>query len=324
MKKIFCAVLALAAMASCSKEYIVAENKQAIGFGEAFVDNGTRADYSTGKVIEAFKVYGTVKGDYAEDAPTAYIFDGATVSRPGDLPTGYNQEKAWLCTGEPQYWVPNAKYNFTAVVDGALTNDHTKIEFAVVDGDANKDLLYATAKASVNGNGAVSGDVTNDQNTLVKFQFAHLLSKLQFNAPTHNMGANYSVVVTAIEVEGVLENGVYTVDGGAWAKANDSTTKLTFVDNNGEFETRQILPLQQELTVNIDYDVYFDAKPTDPNDTKVKIAEVTKTGTIPSSQVYAKSTVYAITPNITAKEINFTVTGVTDWTTGAGITPEVI
>ena len=33
MKKILCAVLALAAMTSCSKEYTVDYNKQAIAFG---------------------------------------------------------------------------------------------------------------------------------------------------------------------------------------------------------------------------------------------------------------------------------------------------
>ena len=104
MKKILCAVLALAAMASCSKEYIVAENKQAISFGEAFVDNGTRADYSSGKDVQSFYVYGTLTGSYGNPVQ---IFKGAEVERPDDLTTGYNEEKAWVCE-ETQYWVPNA------------------------------------------------------------------------------------------------------------------------------------------------------------------------------------------------------------------------
>jgi hypothetical protein len=315
MKKIFCAVLALAAMASCSKEYIVAEDKQAIGFGEAFVDNGTRADYSTGnKEVQKFKVYGTVKGKYDVNAPTVYIFDNETVSRPVDnLPTGYDTSEAWICTGALQYWVPNAYYNFTAVVDGELTADHSKINFTVADGTGNLDLLYATASAETDVDGAVSGDVTNDQSTLVKFQFAHLLSKLQFNAPTHNMSANYSVVVTDIKVSKVVDKGVYSVGGGTWDKAADANVngiELDFCDAEDTFETRQILPLNQELAVTIKYDVKFNG---------TKIAEVTKNGTIPA-QDYVKSTVYAITPNIEAKQIKFTVTGVTDWTTGSGIT----
>ena len=315
MKKIFCAVLALAAMASCSKEYIVAEDKQAIGFGEAFVDNGTRADYSTDKEVSTFLVYGTVQGKYDVDAPIAYIFDGETVSRPGNLQTGYDASKAWLCTGALQYWVPNAKYVFTAVVDGALTTDHTKIEFTVEDGANNKDLLYATAEASVDNNGTVTGTGLTAQNGLVKFQFAHLLSKLQFNAPTHNMGTGYTVKVTDITVGGVLDNGIYTVNGGTWAKADGATAGvvLDFCNAEDTFESRQILPLEQTLTVKIAYDVYFGS---------TKVAEVTKTGTIPA-QAYDKSTVYAITPNITANQIQFTVTGVEGWTTGTGITTPV-
>ena len=264
MKKIFCAVLALAAMASCSKEYIVAEDKQAIGFGEAFVDNGTRADYSTDKVIEAFKVYGTLTGNYGT---TVQIFKGAEVERPTTIPpTGYDNTKAWLCD-ETQYWVPNANYNFIAVVDGELNKDVygnylNTISFTVADGTLNKDLLLATASAETNGDGTVK-DGTNASG-LVAFTFDHLLSKLQFTI-TSNIGAGYSIDVTGITVTGVAKDGIYTVagdgdddgdDDGAWAQVGDATTELTF-GRQGAYETRQILPVEQELEVTIAYDIYF-------------------------------------------------------------------
>lgn len=310
MKKILCAVLALAAMTSCSNDYTITESKQAIAFGEAFVDNGTRADYSDGtNEVEEFLVYGTVKGKYASNAPEVYIFDGTTVERPTDLASGYDSTEAWICNNV-QYWVPNADYAFTAVVDGELSTDHSKIEFTVADGNANKDLLLATATASVDDD----GDVTGLTNNLVAFSFDHLLSKLQFNQPTHNM-AGYTVVVTGIKVANVLDKGVYTIDGGDWDEAADADAdvELTFSPVTGGFETRQILPLEQTLTVTVNYDVMIGSD---------KISEVVKTGTIPA-QTYAKGYVYAITPQITAKEIQFTVEEVNAWTPAAGITTPI-
>ena len=309
MKKIFCAVLALAAMASCSKEYIVAEDKQAIGFGEAFVDNGTRADYSTDKDIDEFLVYGTVQGEFKDSTPVQ-IFNAATVSRPNDL-VGYGATKPWVCR-VTQYWVPNANYSFTAVVDGELNKDQdgnylNTINFTVADGDeGNLDLLYATAVASVDGNGKVTGTGLTADNGLVKFQFAHLLSKLQFAAPTHIFGTGYKVKVTDIKVANVVDKGVYTVDGGTWAKDTNATVngiELDFCDAVDTFKSRQILPLNQELTVTINYEVHFGT---------TKISEDTKTGTIPAKD-YDKGFVYVITPNITANLIQFTVTGVDGW-----------
>ena len=137
MKKIFFAVLALAAMASCSKEYIVAENKQAIAFGEAFVENSTRATdntYLAGKDVEKFKVWGTVKGTHT-GSEAVYIFPGTVVSRPDGL-TGYDDEEAWVCNNV-QYWVPNANYNFIAVVDGELDTTNNTIAYTV---SSQKDL----------------------------------------------------------------------------------------------------------------------------------------------------------------------------------------
>lgn len=300
MKKIFCAVLALAAMASCSKEYIVAEDKQAIGFGEAFVDNGTRADYSQlGKPVEAFKVYGTLKGSYGN---TVQIFNGADVTKPAGTyydPTdgSYDSTIAWVCS-ETQYWVPNATYQFAAIVDGVAETTTTlpeEIKFTVADGTANKDLLYATATATVNNNGTPNVD-------LVAFSFNHLLSKVMFTVNSH-IGTGYSIDVTGISVTGVTDKGIYTVDGGTWAKdSTAATTTLTF-GKQGAYETRQILPVEQTLNVTISYDIYFGG---------TKISAATKSGEI--TKTFAKNTVYNIVATITmTNEIKFTVEEVRDW-----------
>lgn len=262
MKKIFCAVLALAAMASCSKEYIVAENKQAIAFGEAFVDNGTRADYSqTNKPVTEFLVYGTLKGTYN----TVQIYDEVLVKKPTNeyFNNGvYVSTEAWLCTADPQYWVPNAEYNFAAIVDG-VAEDTTalpeEIKFTVKDGTDNKDLLYAEATASVDNNGAVTG-LTNN---MVAFSFKHLLSKVMFTV-NGNIGAGYSIKVTDISVTGAKKDGLYTIadtfENSNWvATSEDTVPSLTFgttdeitsTNSAVASATRQILPVEQTLNVTI-------------------------------------------------------------------------
>lgn len=314
MKKIFCAVLALAAMASCSKEYIVAENKQVIGFGEAFVDNGTRADYSQlDKPVEAFKVYGTLTGSYGN---TVQIFNGDDVTKPTENYFNggvYDSTKAWLCT-ETQYWVPNATYQFAAIVDGVAETTTTlpeEIKFTVADGANNKDLLYATATASVDNDGVVTTG-TNASGS-VAFSFNHLLSKLQFTIDSSNIGAGYSIKVTGITVEGVAEKGIYNVAGGTWAQDGSTTTTLTF-GSEGAYETRQILPVEQTLAVTIAYDIYFGDTATG-----TKISNATKSGTI-AARGYDKKTVYNITAAIELNsEIKFTVEAVNGWANGGDI-----
>lgn len=310
MKKILCAVLALAAMTSCSKEYTISESKQAIAFGEAFVDNGTRADYTSDKTVSTFNVYGTLTGTYA----TVQVFNGDEVKNTdGTTTVGYNG--VWFCDNI-QYWVPNASYKFAAIVDGVAdttTALPVTIPFTVADGANNKDLLYAEATASVDNNGAVTG-LTNN---LVAFTFDHLLSKLQFTI-TNGMQGNYNIQVTSITVTGVAKEGTYTVNGGTWAQDGSTTTQLTFgttgdIASNGSAvasETRQILPVAQTLAVTIAYDIYYGS---------TKISNATKSGTIPA-QVYAKETVYNITAAISAtNQIQFTVNTVDGWTTGGGI-----
>ena len=306
MKKILCAVLALAAMASCSNDYTITESKQAIAFGNVFVDNATRADYSSGNDIQEFKVYGTLTGS----GNTVQIFNGADVTRPTDLASGvYDPTKAWICN-EVQYWVPTASYQFAAIVDGVATTTPglpVTIPFAVTDGDG--DLLYATATATTNENGTPNVD-------LVAFEFDHLLSKVQFTV-ANKMAADYSIKVTSITVEGAKEDGLYTIATETWTTTSEDTVpSLTFgitgvIASNGSVvasATRQILPVEQELAVTIAYDIYYGGS--------TKISAATKSGTIPS-QTYLKNTVYNITAEIDANKIEFTVDSVNGFNTPA-------
>ena len=312
MKKILCAVLALAAMASCTKEYTIDNPKQVIAFGDAFVNNGTRADYSDGtNEVDAFKVYGTLTGN----DNTVQIFNGADVTRPTDLTSGYNSATPWVC-GVTQYWVPSASYKFAAIVDGQATSTTglpVTIPFTVTDGDG--DLLYAEATATVNSEGTPNV-------SLVAFTFNHLLSKLQFTVK-NELATGYSIKVTGISVTKVAKNGVYTVSGGTWAKNGTETTDapLTFgttdvIASAGSAVasvTRQILPVEQTLAVAIAYDIYYNDG--NGNGDK-KISSTTKTGTIPTT-TYAANSVYNITAKIDATKIQFTVAGVNGFNTPA-------
>ena len=168
MKKIFFAAIALAALASCAKEEFVSVNRQAISFGEAFVDNATRADYSDGQELTTFDVFGTVTGT----AGTVNIFAGIPVEGTVGGAWSYDQQYA-------QYWIPGADYNFAAVVDAdgvgtstatATYGMPTTLTSTAATTGVRNDLLYAEAHVE---------DAAADQG-VVDFTFFHLLSKVRF------------------------------------------------------------------------------------------------------------------------------------------------
>lgn len=296
MKKMFFALFAVLGMVSCSNEEVIEVNREQIAFGEVFVDNATRADYSTDKTVNAFKVYGTVSG--------TQIFNGANVTR-GSKANG----EAWGCEGAAQYWLPSSTYNFAAIVDGvatATTGLPATIPFTVADGADNLDLLYATAEVTTDEDAVPTGVNTNG---VVAFDFSHLLSKLQFNIVNET---NQKYQVTSISVTGAKEDGLYTIETSAWTTTTEDTVPLTFgnatVDGGATVaasEARQLLPVAQTLNVTITYDVL------DASDAVV--GTLTKTGTI--TETFVKNTVYTVTATISGKAINFTFSGtVGGWT----------
>ena len=299
MKKVLFAVLALATMASCSNEYTVDANKEAIGFGETFVDNSTKVDYSqTGKLVNEFKVYGTVSN--------VLIYNGNTVSRPTEVTTEY-MDTAWICTAATQYWVPNATYNFAAIVDGGLSGVSampTTIDFTVANGEGNKDLLYATAEVEVKNDGSKEGDVST--NGLVAFTFSHLLSKVYFDI-TENAPAGYSFDVTSIKATGVQEKGTYDIANEEWAPVAGTPIELEFVGG-----PLQILPVEQTLEITLTYDTYIGDD---------KISTATKSGKI-EDFTFEPNKAYKVAATLTLEnQIQFTVNSVggfedadDDWT----------
>lgn len=215
MKKAIIALAAVVALAACSKEdTIIADRGDAIGFGTPFVENSTRVDYSTPGTLTKFNVYGTVTGT----AGTVNIYEGVEVTKTKQNGTDIGGDDSWwYAAGDAQYWIPGASYNFAAVVDATVaTKDtyHMPLTLTTQADDATegnmylKDMLYATATATVNAEGTPSANPVN-------FNFSHLLSKVKFTVTSNAMGGYYHTV-TGIKVSN-FETGTYTIADGTWA-----------------------------------------------------------------------------------------------------------
>lgn len=301
MKKTLIAIMTIAALAaSCNKAEVIEVNRQAITFGEAFVDNATKADYSSGKALTAFQVWGTVTGN----SNTVNLYKGANV-------TGNVGDKVWSCD-QTEYWVPSCSYAFTAIADATSvttgTNDMpTAINYTVA---ADKDLLLSTATATTDASATPSVNP-------VSFTFRHLLSKVFF---TFKYGVEnntkYSFQITSVSISDLTAKGIYTlgttVENGTWADDGTDVTTLDFGAGSANVTSaasttstlsHQILPLTETAQIRVTYDILY-------NGTKIMVDE-TQTATM-TNQVFAQNTVYNINITLPAPgaPIQFSVTEV--------------
>lgn len=223
MKKIFLIGLTAAAMlASCSNDETVEMAQQkAIGFSNAFVNNGTRSVHDpsfTTLTLEDFAVYGfTQKGQ---------IFDGVKVSKGGTASTGWSYDNV-------QYWVPGNTYTFGAIAphsvaakvsDVTLPESATKVEMKVTftNTDVKQvDLLHAEP-AQITG-------VTASYTAPVSMTFNHQLSKVKFSFQ-NSVGEGYNVKVSNVKITDAYKEGTLTVAaaGNNWSNQTDKTLELNF------------------------------------------------------------------------------------------------
>lgn len=240
MKKQFLTVaVAALALAGCSKnETVEIASNRAIGFSNAFVNNGTRSivDPSLTKTtLENFDVYGFVTNEKSE---SSQIFDGDDVTKGEGGKWGYTNT---------QYWVNGNTYTFGAIAPaGAATvsseaitgTTNKKVGMTVAftnTNDDQKDLLHAAPVAV-----AVSSD---DYSTPVAMTFNHQLSKVKFSFK-NAVGEGYSVKVTDVKITNAKSSGTLTVAGereaaNTWGSQN-GTLELTFghvVADNAESNT---------------------------------------------------------------------------------------
>ncbi len=292
---------AAATVVSCAKEDVVREAPlQQIGFGDVFVENATRADYSDGvQKLTKFNVYGTVTGT----AGTVNIFEDVEVEGTvGNAVWSYDQQYA-------QYWIVDADYNFAAVVDATVATKDTYgmplTLTTVADATSNlEDMLYATASVV---------DATADQ-APVNFTFSHLLSKAKFTV-TSNAEGGYYHTVTGIKVSN-FETGTYTIADGTWAGTGSKDVAFDEIANvtndTGAQSNAEMLLVPNAAAFNVTFtvDLY-------KNGTKLG----TETKTIGVNTDLVKGNAYNFTINCSVgNPIQFTVTNDPTWTTQPDVT----
>lgn len=267
MKKLLISMLAVATLASCAKEETLSFDKgEAIQFGNAFVDNATRAALDPsygekGQKLTAFNVWGTVDGGNGLVA----IYNGANVTGTvGSTTVGdKTTPNVWTCNNVKQYWIKDAIYNFAALVNAPTVDDKFAVELTDYlptkvkgfEADGATDLLYA--RSAVNIKGKASG------NDLVNFTFDHLLSKVKFTVINESVDAEeYSFKVNAITISGNSKGDV-TLASKEWG--NPSTPKTYNVDeivvnkdtaDAGQECAQELLLIPGKFNIAFNVDIY--------------------------------------------------------------------
>lgn len=314
MKKILISMLAVAALVSCSKEESIrVDQGEAIAFGNAFVDNSTRAAVdpsygANGAALTEFQVWGSVNG--GNGAVAIFANDDVT----GTVGTDANGDpNVWTCDVK-QYWIKDATYNFAALVNA--TNDVTLVDLlpSKVNGftaDGATDLLYArsaqyTGKASGNG--------------LVDFTFDHLLSKVKFTVVNNSKAAEaYSFKVNGITITG---NSVGDVALASKQWSNLGTSKSysvaeISVDKNtadaGQECAQELLLIPGDFNIAFNVDIYNGS--TKLGSQAYPIAPAVYNQTIAAGYAYNFVIKVAV-----GEEIQFSVEEQPTWTNGSDIT----
>ena len=312
MKKILFAMFAVAALASCAQDEIVGKyNQEAIGFGNAFVDNATKAvvdatdpSYgTTAKPLNTFKVWGTVKS--TSNDPVAIFGNGTT----GDTVTGtVGANSEWNCTSKTQYWIEGAKYNFAAVVDGTVKSLGAdllpkEIEFTA-PADGNVDLLYAKSEQ-------YTGQPTGS-NVKVEFTFSHLLSKVKFTVNNNSSTADgYSFKVYNIVIVGATK-GTCAVPAKTWSEFTDGNVNFAEINiEDGETSTECVaekLLIPTTVAISFDVDIICNGK-------TITTTSYPKSGILNYTLVAGNS--YNFNINVSVGDpIQFTVTTNPTWANG--------
>ena len=327
MKKIFVAMLALAAATACSNDELVSVNREAIGFDNAFINNSVRSiedpSYSNTKLFSDFAVYGFV----TTNEGTGTLFNGTKVS-------GSALNGDWTYEGT-QYWIKGATYNFYAVAPHsyqgywmASNPNANGLVLYVQNTDGTKDILVAKANDIV---GQQSGD-----NEAVEFNFQHILSKVKFSFTNNYDATGSSIRVENIKItnacggsyvtftKNILEWGngnpsaqAPTLNFGnaavASATAEEAFAKGTTVESYNE---RLLIPVEVDGGYNVTFAVKVlvngTVVKTYEHDVLVDFAPVAGH----SYNIAATISAENINPDEELDPIQFTVTSIDDWANG--------
>ena len=321
MKKVLFAMAAVVALAACSKEQtLVTPQPDAIGFGQPFIENSTRAidpSYGTNNLIKEFYVWGTVKGNAMTDA--MLLYNGARVY--DDDPT---YGVAYSCD-QSEYWLPSAAYNFVALAGHDSVTPATGMPATIsYTADGETDLIYTKEGETVTTNPQSVPSGVNG-NGCVAFNFNHLLSKVHFKFTNDSGSANYKFIVKDIKVSGQYTSGTYTIGAttpwaatgavaadAAWSfgNATNSTENTAAADIlSGTPVTsnyaRLFIPGAQNLTISFTRELWKVGA-----DSATTIDPIT----VPLTTTFAENGAYVINVGLTVgAPISFTIDTLDTW-----------
>lgn len=212
MKKIFVAMLALAAATACSNDELVSVNQEAIGFDNAFINNSVRSvndpSFKEGNMFTDFAVFGYVEN--------AVLLDGVRVAQ--DVTNEDLKNSTWKYEGT-QYWIAGANYNFNAVApktNGGWTKtaaDATSTTLSFTN-NGTTDLLYALTAQQGKAEG----------NAQVAFDFRHILSKVKFSFENAYNATNATIKVKNIAITNAYASGTVVLGANTNWTGTGSTT----------------------------------------------------------------------------------------------------
>lgn len=295
MKKLFIAAMAVAAMASCAQEEVILNNNKAIEFGDAFVNNATKAIYETANDITGFTVWGNVKGEGVSTPVALYGETGATVERRGAA-----LGVAWSCS-EIRYWTPVCDYNFVAIANGTaaevVNGVPTKIAYTVNTVDP-ADLIYGATTAATDVN------CTPTPGAVVNFTMHHLLSRIKLSFLNSVAGGDYTYEITGVKVT-TWEKGIHTIGAETpWAQDGTTSAVLNFNDVPDLTNIATATLVGDKLVIPgsaVTLEFAYNEK---LNGTTFRKATVTKTAVVVPEQNYS----YNITVEFSKEnEIKFTI-----------------
>ena len=317
MKKIFIAVLAVAALASCSKEQTVNVDKgEAISFENAFVENATRATDLTTANLQDFGVYGTV----AKGGNTALIFENTKVYKSGDE----------FIYDTPQYWIAAADYTFTAIAPKtnakwSYAPETTTLSFDNEAAAAEQDVLFAYAAKTT------ENELNADNTQPVAFTFKHILSKIAFKFENTFADGNTTLSIYNVKINNTAKNGTMAINAGvdqAWnvtddlvvpfgtQSANVNLNKDAAIANGANLVVahQYVIPAEREYVITFDVDLYQAGVYLATYNHEIKkTINFAKNGNYSLNVKLAPNTVDP--DNDTLYPIEFTVEDIEDWDT---------
>lgn len=309
MKKVLFALAAVVALAACSKEQtLVTPQPDAIGFGQPFIENATRAVANEFNSIDSFQVWGDVTGN----AGNIFLYNGALVER-----NGAADGAAFKCSSQTEYWIPSATYNFMAI-SGAngvtpTTGFPTTISYTATG--SNDLLLSEYVEVKTNDKAAPTTGVNGDN--CVPFTFKHLLSKVYFNFTNASTSDKCSYVISDIKISGAKASGEYSITDKKWTSVSGEADALNFGTTGntaiaqGKSATSDnahvLLPGEQTITVSFKQKFYFNGTLMSETPDNAPITkELTTT--------FAPNGAYVINVNLqTGSAITFTLEKLTGW-----------